>query len=408
VKPSPPPAPRRPSALPGVRALPRLLGVLAVTTLAACEESFSPIQPSDLQFSVYGYLDASADTQWIRVGPIRPTLFTSPEPLGATVTLEHLGSGRVVELRDSVFDYSQRDPEIASDGVYAHNYWTAEHVEAGAAYRFSARRGDAPASETVVQIPTDYDVEVWIAQQQATRGDYVRIVGLRYVAFVQTTTRFHDRCGPGTETTSFPVDSVDGDVHTVPITRAFRFRGGCGAPVVERQEVRVVGSGAPWPSDRELGVGEEVVTGPPSGLSNSVGFIAGVLTKRVPYEACELDPPEVDHCRLVYDATTATLAGTVRDALCGDAPVPGATVRLREIAAPSRIRTATTDPSGAYQIGALDVGRRYALSVRATVGDGEQAVTEYEEHADTLAFASGGRVAYDVELRRVGPCPPGP
>jgi hypothetical protein len=408
VKP-PPPAPRRPSVLPRVRSLLPLVGLAAVTTLAGCEESFSPIQPSELQFSVYGYLDAAADTQWIRVTPIRPTLFTSPEPLGATVTLERVGSGRVVELRDSVFDYSQRDPEIGSDGVYAHNYWTAEPIETGAAYRFSARRGDALASETVVQIPADYDLEVWLAQEQATRGDYVRIVGLKYVAFVGTTTRFHDRCGPGTEDTSFPVDSVDGDVHTVTITRAFRVRGGCGAPEVERQEVQVVGSGAPWPSDRALGVGEEVVTGPPSGLSNSVGFLAGVLTKRVPYEDCELDPPVVDHCRLVYDASAATLAGTIRDARCGDAPVPGATVRLRELSVvPARIRTARTDPSGAFQIGALGAGSRYALSIRRTVGDGDRTVDEYEEHADTLEFASGGRVAYDVGLHRLGPCPAGP
>jgi hypothetical protein len=106
--------------------------------VAACDESFDPTAPSDFAFSVFGYLDASADTQWIRVMPIRPLKVTSRDALGATVTLEHLGTGRIIELRDSLFRFSSSsDPDI---GAYVHNFWTAEAIEPGAAYRFSARR----------------------------------------------------------------------------------------------------------------------------------------------------------------------------------------------------------------------------------------------------------------------------
>jgi hypothetical protein len=62
--------------------------------VAACDDSFEPIEPSELAFSVFGYLDASAGTQWLRVMPIRPVKVTSQDTLAATVTLEHLGTGR--------------------------------------------------------------------------------------------------------------------------------------------------------------------------------------------------------------------------------------------------------------------------------------------------------------------------
>jgi len=46
--------------------------------------------------SVFGALDASADTQWIRVTPLRHTVLASPDPLGSTVTLERAGTGKTV------------------------------------------------------------------------------------------------------------------------------------------------------------------------------------------------------------------------------------------------------------------------------------------------------------------------
>ena len=117
---------------------------------AACDESFEPTAPSEFAFSVWGYLDASADTQWIRVTPIRPLSTTSPGPLAAAVTLEHLGTGRIIQLEDSVFEFSSASDWVrTSEGVgvlYVHNFWTTETIEPGAAYRFSVRlEGEEPA-----------------------------------------------------------------------------------------------------------------------------------------------------------------------------------------------------------------------------------------------------------------------
>jgi hypothetical protein len=72
-------------------------------------------------FAIFGYLDLRADTQWVRLMPIRRNLIPTPDPIDAIVTLEHLGTGRVVMLRDSLFAFT----DGKSGGVgYAHNFWT--------------------------------------------------------------------------------------------------------------------------------------------------------------------------------------------------------------------------------------------------------------------------------------------
>ncbi|HZD06537.1 MAG TPA: hypothetical protein VE173_16610, partial [Longimicrobiales bacterium] len=103
--------------------LPLLASAFVAVVAAACDESFQPLALSEVPFSVFGYLDASADTQWIRVMPIRPLQVTSPDSFGATVSLEHLGTGRTVGLRDSVFRFADpRHPEL--EGAYVHDFWT--------------------------------------------------------------------------------------------------------------------------------------------------------------------------------------------------------------------------------------------------------------------------------------------
>jgi hypothetical protein len=392
---------------------PSLLALIFVMMVAtSCNESFTPIEPSDLQFSVYGYLDASADTQWIRVMPIRPLVLTSPDPLEATVTLEHLGTGRIIELRDSVFRFSQYNAQVGSDGVYLHNFWTTERIEPGATYQFSAKRDGERPSEAVVEIPPDYEVEVWIRQNRSPTGDRVRLVGLKHVALVRAASYYYDTCGSGVDRIAFfPAHPADSGVLVVPVSKRQRFRDGCGTPEVEKRELLVVGSGAAWPAGQEFSASGLGVPNVPSTISNSLGFLGGVLTKTIPYEDCYLDSrrPVTDYCKLRYDAASATLRGTLRDAVCGGG-VARADVRLGEInpepPALPKIRSTRSNRSGEFQIGALEAGRRYALSVRRIAYDEEgRPFDEYQEHTNTLEFAPGEQATYDAELRRLDPCP---
>src|SRR5690606_22605107 len=138
----------------------------------------------------------------------------------------------------------------------------------------------------------------------------------------------------------------------------------------DRSEVFVVGSGDEWPSGLASSVVGLGLSDGSEHISNAVGFLGGVLTKRFLYASCRIEnaDPLPDFCRLRYDGSSVTLKGTIRDVACGGVGIPGATVQLREIdadpGAAVRVRSITTRSSGDYELGALEGDRPYALSVQ--------------------------------------------
>jgi hypothetical protein len=195
-------------------------------------------------------------------------------------------------------------------------------------------------------------------------------------------------------------------VWTIPVYRRFIGRDGCDGVSIEKRELRVVGSGSEWPAGRKYSPGRLGVPDAPSNVSNSVGYLGGVLTKLLPYENCQIigrDPPA--YCKLRYDASVASVRGTVTDVLCTGGAVAGATVELRELdpALPAnpRVRFTDTNRLGEFEIGALEPGR-YALLVSRYIVSSP--LDQYEEHRDTLEFAAGEHATYGVGLRRLE-CP---
>ena len=391
-----------------------------VVAAAACDESFEPIAPSELAFSVFGYLDASADTQWIRVMPIRPLKVTSQDALAGTVTLEHLGTGRILELRDSLFRFSSpSDPDLGSEGVYLHNFWTLEDIEPGAAYRFSATRAGKEPAEAVVEIPLDYEIEVAINQVLAGgETDELRVTGLKHLPFLTTAVHFYDACGSGVSPIPYHRLSTNDETHLITITKRVETRG-CGPLWVANRELLIVGSEAVWPAGGYSpgSLGESRGT---SNVTNAVGFLGGVLTKVIPYEDCELQsegasvPP---YCVLRYNPETATLIGSVTEPRCFGA-LDSVTVRLTEMDRdPVRIRTVLTNDAGEFVIGALEPGIRHSLWARAPqvpidsmfdVSTFSYVYTAWEDihtlQTDTLTFMPGQQVEYDIGLQRLTAC----
>jgi hypothetical protein len=390
--------------------------------VAACDESFDPTAPSDFAFSVFGYLDASADTQWIRVMPIRPLKVTSRDALGATVTLEHLGTGRIIELRDSLFRFSSSsDPDI---GAYVHNFWTAEAIEPGAAYRFSARREGKEPAEAVVEIPRDYEVEVAINQVRG-RGvtDELRITGVKHLPFLTTAAYFYDGCEWDVSKVWYDRRSADDGTHLIAIGKhEITFPEGrvtCGGTWIANRELWIVGSAAEWPAGgySQRALGESGLT---SNVTNAVGFLGGVLTKVIPYEDCAFQSdgaPVPDYCRLRYGSETATVIGTVSEPRCVG-PLDSVVVQMTEMnREPARIRTVLSNGAGEFVVGALEPGIPHVVWARAppvpidSVFNVYRFTWEYSEwmdihtpHTDTVTFMPGQRLEYDIRLERLLPC----
>ena len=84
----------------------RLLLLVAALTLGACSDVVDPTVGTDQAFSLYGYLDPTADHQAIRVVAIGATIGAdTSRAIDATVVSQELGSGETVAWRDSVVTY---------------------------------------------------------------------------------------------------------------------------------------------------------------------------------------------------------------------------------------------------------------------------------------------------------------
>lgn len=399
-------ASRLPAAGPALRVLALGPLVLAVLLLAGCEEEFEPLAPSDVEYSIWGYLDPAEETQWIRAVPVRGMAATEPGPSELAVTLERVGSGRVISLRDSLFSFDR-----GGDGtLYTYNYWTDEPIEPGAEYRFRAERPGAPTAEADIRIPGWYEPELWVGQVSGVTS-YLRLPGVKYVAYARESLFVDAGSCVDRRIEPYPiqVDSAD-DGESVMISLAtFHFPESCGA-ITMTGGAQVAASGAAWPSPLEYApgvLGEPDVLG--TNITHAVGFLGGLLTRSVPYQACVFVDPRADgvpaHCRLRFDDGTATVRGTVGAPACGVLRVGDALVTLQELegepAAARRIRHVRTSLAGEYEVLALEPGVPHQLTVRSRDSFG---VDLYEVYTDTLELAAGAAQQYDVALTPLNGC----
>ena len=123
-------------------ARPALLALAAAVALVGCDVAFDPTENSTRYFSMSGYLDTEADTQWVRVEPVDATVEPSDEPVAVAVTLvgpqgEHAFRQRVVGLGPNP----------------SHLFWTAADVEPGKTYTVVARRPDGATTRARVRTP---------------------------------------------------------------------------------------------------------------------------------------------------------------------------------------------------------------------------------------------------------------
>lgn len=385
--------------------------LLACIGVQACHTSFEPFQKPG-RLSVFGALDASADTQWIRVTPIRQTVLTSPGPIAATVTLERVGTGRTVELRDSIVE-TQFETGVAQQGTwFTHNFWTTEPIEPGATYTLTVTGADRVTANSTVPIPADYSVVVGYSQYPGAPA-YVRVEKVPYLGLVLGRIYFAPDCvaqkgtPPYVSTRSpIPPPASPGvyqvlDVYpfSTPLVEASYL-----CPVVERN-IFVVASGSPWPEVLRNVPSALGALDAPSDIENGIGFLGGVLTKSIPWEPCYLESRS-GPCLLTYDSTSVTLQGRVRDALTG-VPVPGAEIHLTEIvpgsSQPTKLR-GSTDSLGFFRFGAVEAGVSHVFRVShsqtcSPMGGGPLL---FLDHIDTLpAYAPAEQVTLDdVVLQR--------
>ena len=134
----------------------RLLPILLVALLAAgCEDDVSATVDLDVPFSLYGYLDPTADRQAIRVVPVTDRI-DQGDALEAVVTTTDLGTGEMTTWRDSAVTFLD-----GSTGTVFVVDWTPTP---GSRVRLEAASPDGDISAIEVTVPPIVTPEVGIAQ----------------------------------------------------------------------------------------------------------------------------------------------------------------------------------------------------------------------------------------------------
>lgn len=121
------------------------LTLFLILVLAACDNSFEPIneEPTDF-FAIFGFLDTAADTQFVRVSPLRETLEPSGD-LAARVSSFLIGTGEEVAWQDSLV--------VLDDGEAGLLFYAQLPVEPGDSYRLEVRGDDGEVTRALTQVP---------------------------------------------------------------------------------------------------------------------------------------------------------------------------------------------------------------------------------------------------------------
>lgn len=147
--------PGSPSVVQGRPLLTRFLLVCCVLlSLAACEDTVDPILESDTDFTLFGTLDMAQDTQFVRVIPIRESLFPdNTGPLDVVFTSEDLVTGEQVVWRDSIVTFSS--------GATGHVFYAPLRIRPSHTYRIEIRpNGSDVVTRAETTVPDQPDIDV--------------------------------------------------------------------------------------------------------------------------------------------------------------------------------------------------------------------------------------------------------
>ena len=127
--------------------------LLAVSFLTSCDQPIDAVIGEDRPFTIWGYLDAHADTQRVRVFSIEERLGVDRAgPIDAMVTSTNLTTGESHTWIDREITYS--------DSSVGHVFEAAFRARYEERYRLSVRRSDGAESSAEVTIPPPVKVEL--------------------------------------------------------------------------------------------------------------------------------------------------------------------------------------------------------------------------------------------------------
>jgi hypothetical protein len=270
---------------------------------SGCDQTFQPLQENDKYFfSMFGYLDASADTQWVRVSPARQQLNLPPEIPDMLVTLEHLETGKTVVMKDSLFG--------GGSGFNYINYYTSMNIEPGQTYLLKAEQPDGKSSHVALSTPEDFPTPLFhldtgIGNPLQLRNYQIIMSGTDNIADVQTWWFIRIHSDDGVVDKKFTITYADrlywvtayDDAYIVDFVYEEEVQAIMNSPIIRlspdaevevlHRQVYVARGGPEWNQEirslNDLIYAQLDVT---TNVENGLGYMVGIYSKVIPYDTC--------------------------------------------------------------------------------------------------------------------------
>lgn len=271
--------------------------ILFLLSHSACNESFQAVGDNEAYtFSFYGYLDASADTQWVRVTPAREQLETLDKLPEMRVTLTHVESGNTTVMNTTLIP--------SPDGRHIPLAWTTMDIEPEQSYTLRAERPDGAESHVTVATPPDFPTPILLANEQGLSGDLL-IKGVEQLADVQTIWKRYGQVPYRYR--QHRLDPLPGYDYRIALTLArdlfflFENKGKEPPPITvligAPRQIFIASGGPEWNEDIiELNDLEYSYPKSFSNVEGGVGYVIGIVSKTIPFKGCFNDEGENIAC----------------------------------------------------------------------------------------------------------------
>ena len=118
--------------------------------VSGCDNTIEPYEDEQTHFSIYGYLDLTETSHYIRVKDVsRPLLADSTRGFDANVIFENLETGESQQLESEV---------LKEDGMYLYNYYVEKELSQETTYRVLVEDLDGRKSSATATTPAEIDV----------------------------------------------------------------------------------------------------------------------------------------------------------------------------------------------------------------------------------------------------------
>lgn len=260
--------------------------------LSGCDESFQTLKDNnEAPFSMFGFIDASADTQWVRIIPLREQVETFPVKPEMDVTIEDLQTGEIFEMSDSLFTLRQEFKVL--------NSWAAVDVQPGQSYLLKAILPNGLASTAFLTTPKDFPDPDTSDFRGGCSGN-LRLNGIENLADVKSVwhIRFYFSGREDERIIAVPyrsrvddfndgkysvyIDTI-GELNFIDDQSPFT----ADSMDVLRREIFVASAGPEW--DNNITSLDEMEYSLPimnSNVENGVGYMIGIVSKKVSLDHC--------------------------------------------------------------------------------------------------------------------------